>query len=519
MIQADTLIPPAPPNGIEARRWEHTRLRRRLLEGTWERDLLERLEVQLGSVRRQAWGVPDLSSNPFRIICRELSALYMAAPDVRHTRSPDRAEALVGGSGIIARSGLWATMQRFQSLTLGCREYWQRIHVSEDGRLTYRPVAPDMTLAYSAEDRPDYPLAVYELRLRVPPDGVGQPIWTYDVLDIRDPDAPVYAVRAVMGDGRLGDDLTVAYLGQSYSGEAYPYRRSDGRPILPYVLYHAERVGDRLWDAYEGMETVEGSLNLAVSYSFLLHVLKDASWPQRYAVGVRPQGASLEGTVSGARLEIITDPATILQFEAVDEQQPLIGQFAAGADAAALEQTIGAMANRLAQDAGLSPTDISRLSGSARSGYAIALTNEGKRDAQRKYAPSFRASDEELVMKTAILLNRATGSAFPEGGYSVSYRAIPLSASELDARRKHALEMLEAGLMSRVEAVRLFDEGLTVEDARAVLEEIDTARMEETPPTAPTEGVTPSTPTASDDEVTGMVPDDETEEEERAGRQ
>ncbi len=111
--------PPMPPSMLDARRWEHTRLRRRLLEGTWEQDLIERLELHLGSVRRQAWGVPDLSSNPFRIICRELSALYMAAPDVRHTRSPERAEALVGGNGLIARLGLWATMQRFQSLVIG----------------------------------------------------------------------------------------------------------------------------------------------------------------------------------------------------------------------------------------------------------------------------------------------------------------------------------------------------------------------------------------------------------------
>lgn len=473
MIETAT-NPPMPASGLDARRWEHTRLRRRLLEGTWEQDLVERLEIHLGTVRRQAWGLPDLSSNPFRIICRELSALYMASPDVRHTRVPLVADELVSGSGIIARSGLWATMQRFQALVIGCREYWQRIHVTAEGKLTYRPVPPDLTVAWAAEDRPDYPLAVHELRLRESLTG-GAPVWTWDVLDIRNPEYPEYCIRLAGQDGRFGEDVTAAYLGQSYSGDAYPYRRNDGRPILPYVLYHAERIGDRLFDAYEGLETVEGSLNLAVAYSFLLHVLRDASWPQRYAVGVRPQGASLEGGRAGARLEIITDPATILQFESVDEQQPLIGQFQAGADAASLEATISAMANRLAQDAGLSPTDIARLGGSARSGYAIALTNEGKRDAQRKYAPSFRASDEELVMKTAILFNRATGSTFPEGGYSVSYRAIPLSAQELDARRKHALEMLSAGLMSRVEAVRLFDEGLSVEDATAVLAEIDAA--------------------------------------------
>lgn len=474
----DTALPPVPASPIDARRWEHTRLRRRLLEGTWERDLVERLELHLGTVRRQAWGVPDLSSNPFRIICRELSALYLAAPDIRHTRSPDRAEELIAGGGIIARTGLWATMQRFQALAIGCREYWQRIHVSEDGRLTYRPVPPDMTVSFAAEDRPDYPLAVHELRLRHSLTG-GPPVWTWDVLDIRNPEYPEYRVYLATENGRFGEDVSAGYLGGDYSGYAYPYRRADGRPILPYVLYHAERIGDRLFDAWEGMEVVEGSLNLAVAYSFLLHVLKDASWPQRYAVGVRPQGASLEGGVSGARMEIITDPATILQFESIDEQQPLIGQFQAGADAAALESTVAAMAMRLAQDAGLSPTDIARLGGSARSGYAIALTNEGKREAQRKYAQSFRASDEELVMKTAILFNRAMGTAFPEGGYSVSYRAIPLSAQELDARRKHALEMLEAGLMSRVEAVRLFDEGLTPDDARAVLEEIDASRMAE----------------------------------------
>jgi hypothetical protein len=138
-----------------------------------------------------------------------------------------------------------------------------------------------------------------------------------------------------------------------------------------------------------------------------------------------------------------------------------------------LEAVISAIANRLAQDAGVSPADIQRMGGTARSGYAIALSNEGKRDQQRRFAPSFREADERLVMTTAILLNRATGSDYPESGYSVSYRAIPLSGQEMEARRRHALEMLEAGLMSRVEAIRLFDDGMSEQDAVAVLAEID----------------------------------------------
>lgn len=463
-----TQVPMIGSDTYEVRRVEHTRLRRRMLEGTWEQDLHDRLQIHLGTVRKAAWGLPDMSSNIFRQIARSLAALYIQPPDVSH---PTRNLAAAGIVDMVARSGLWATMNRFQQLVIGCREYWQRVHVSADGRLTFRPVAPDMTIARSFADRPDYPVSVRELRERTHADGT--PRWTWDVLDISDPENPIYQVRAYVDGGKVGEDLSAVYLGGDYSGAAYPYRRNDGRPILPYVLYHAERIGDRLWDAYEGVEVVEGSLNIAVSYSMLFHAIKDSSWPQRYIVGAEPQGATLEGGVSSARREVVSDPATVLMLRATDEQQPVIGQWQAGSDTTALEQTIAACANRLAQDAGVSPADIQRMGGTARSGYAIALSNEGKRDAQKVYSQSFRSADEQLVMTAAILANRAMGSQFPEGGYSVQYRSIPLSGSELDARRKHALELLDAGLMTRIDALRLFDDSLTEQDAVAMLAEID----------------------------------------------
>jgi len=461
-------VPVISSDAYEVRRIEHTRLRRRLLEGTWEEDLHDRLQIHLGTVRKAASGYPDMSSNIFRQIARSLSALYVMPPDVTHPTINNA----VFLSETISRSGLWATMNRFQQLVVGCREYWQRVHVSADGRLTFRPVAPDMTIARSFADRPDYPVSVHELRERL--DEKGETRWTWDVLDVSNPENPIYEVRAYIDGGKMGEDLSAIYLGGNYSGAAYPYRRNDGRPILPYVLYHAERIGDRLWDAWEGVEVVEGSLNIAVTYSMLFHAIKDSSWPQRYIVGAEPQGGTIQGDVASARREVVSDPATVLMLRAVDEQQPVIGQWQAGADVTALEQTIAACANRLAQDAGVSPADIQRMGGTARSGYAIALSNESKRDAQRSYAQSFRASDEQLVMTAAILLNRVTNTKYPEGGYSVQYRSIPLSGSELDARRKHALELLDAGLMTRVEALRLFDDSLTEQDAAAMLAEIDT---------------------------------------------
>jgi hypothetical protein len=161
-------------------------------------------------------------------------------------------------------------------------------------------------------------------------------------------------------------------------------------------------------------------------------------------------------------------------LDAASESQPTVGQFQSGSDVATLESTIAAIAHRLASDAGLSQTDIQRTSGSAKSGYAISLSNEGKRQAQRRYVVQMRSADEELVAKSAILYNRATGSAFPEGGYSVLYREVPLSPEELDARRKHALEMLAAGLMDKVEALRMFG-NLTEADAVAKLAKLTPA--------------------------------------------
>jgi len=475
--------PPAPSNPEEAMRWEHTRHRRAMKEGRWQRLLEDRLQTQLGTTRRMAWGLPDMTDNALNVSTNELATLYDAEPDVKHHAAGDVPE-LAGADGTIARSGLWAQMSRFQSMVIALREMWMRLDV-EDGRITYRPVPPDMTIAEADPSRPSVPVAFAEIRLR---HVRGEAQWTWDVFDIRDPAYPIYQVRLAKDGAHFGEDITAEVLGAEFSGDAYPYRRANGAPILPVVLYHASTYGDRLFDPYYGIELYEGSLNLAVFYSFLSHTLRDASYPQRYAIGVRVAGAEMvDGGSRGVRAEIVTDPTTIMMFDAAMEQQPQIGQFAAGADVEKLEATIAAIAHRLATSAGLSPTELQRTSGSAKSGYAISLSNEGKRIAQRKYIMQFRGADEELVAKSAILYNRATGTQFPEGGYSVQYREIPLSPEELQARRAHVLEMMEAGLMDKVEALRFFG-SLSEQDALAKL----AAMQVEEAPTAGEQGGTGS---------------------------
>jgi hypothetical protein len=493
--------PPAPSNPEEAMRWEHTRHRRALMEGRWQRLLEDRLQEQLGSTRRQAWGRPDLSANPFKVVATELSTLYDADPDVKHNRAGD----VSGFTDLVSRAALWPQMSRFQSMTIALREMWMRVDV-EDGRLIYRPVPPDMTIAESDPSRPTIPTAYAEVRLR---HVRGETVWAWDVLDIRDPQNPSYTVRLATDDAKFGEDVTEEVLGARFDGAAYPYRRNPvgnetlGAPILPVVLYHASLYGDRLFDAYNGVELYEGSLSLALFYSYLSHTLRDASFPQRYAIGVRIAGSDMvDGGTRGQRVEVISDPTTILMLDAAMEQQPQVGQFLAGADCEKLENTISSIAYRLATDAGLAPSELQRTSGSAKSGYAISLSQDGKRTAQRKYVMQFRDSDERLMAVSATLYNRAMGTAFPEGGYSVLYREIPLSPEELSSRRQHVLEMLEAGLMTRVEALRYFG-SLSEADAKAALEAINAEKA----------------PTAAEQESegTGPAPAEQVSTEEMAG--
>ena len=497
-------MPPAPGNPDEARRVEHTRHRYAMMEGRWQPILESYMETQLGSVRRAAMGLVDISYCALRTTSYELATLYDAEPDVRHNQlaSPN-IDRLVGSAGSIARSGLWSQMSRFQAYTLALREMWMRADV-EDGRLVYRPVPPHMTMAEADPARPNVPTLFGELRLR---QIEGRLMWTFEVWDIRNPDFPTYRVLEAL-DGWLGGrDLTRIVHGATYDGPNYPasWRRANGTPIIPAVLYHASTYGDRLFDPFANIELYTGSLQLGLFYSYLAHCIRDASYPQRYAVGVRVAGMDASDLGSrAARSEVTTDPTTILMLDPISEtSQPMLGQFQAGSDAEKLESVIASVAHRLATDAGLAPSELQRTSGSARSGYAISLSQEGKRQAQRRYIMQFRSSDEALVSLSAVLFNRwseanTEPTNYPEGGFSVIYREIPLSPQEMEARRAHVLQMLAAGLMSEVDALRFFG-SLSEQDAIAQLAAI--RALKEAPSPAPAEGGTAAPATEPADDV------------------
>jgi len=476
---------PAKPAALDMytqRRWEHSALRRRLLIGDWQQDLENTLAQHIPSDRRAAWGVSDLSSNVFKSSVDALSALYNDQPAVGLPSGSADASSLLGSGGYLDRAGLWPLMQRVQSMTLGMREMLIRVDVNSKGDgLLFRPVTPDMVFARAPAGDPMVPDVIHELRLRYTK--TGDPVWTADVFDLRDLNNPIYRIQEVDAGGELGRDVTGEYMAESnYSGAAYPYRRADGTPVIPYSMYHASMTG-HLFSPYDLSEAVYGSLTAACLYTFAVHVLRDCSHPQRYVAGLQPAGAGIYDTdLTARRAAIATDPASILVFQ-IDTEiagvgQPMIGQFNAGADPVSVFSSVTQYERRVAAILGIDPSDVQKMSGDPRSGYAIAISRSGQRDAQRKYAPLFRYGDLQTIELAAIMANRFLGQSLPESGYTIEYQAIPLSDTEQKAQREDLIEKLSKGLLTPIDAIKDLHVNMTDAEAVAYLRDIRAQRAE-----------------------------------------
>ena len=470
---------PIGPDNQTQKRWEHNALRRRMLQGTWEQDLEDELLRHLPTDRRESWGPSDLSSNPFEQVTRQLAVLYADTPNVTHEAAD--IESLINRDGLITLAGLWPMMQRAQQLTLGIRETILKIDISDDG-LQFRIVTPDYVYLESSPSAPDQPLYYRELRLRV--DAMGRPKWIADVLDIRDPNNPSFSLHEVAPSGELGEDVSKEYMGSSarigLGDGGYPYIDAQGAPYLPLVVYRAEKTG-LLWNSYDQSSLCYGSLTAATLFSFWVHCVKDSSWPQRYIAGLSVAGLSgLDQDMASRRSAVSTDPTSVLVFfqDPDTTTQPLIGQFQPGSDPEKLMTAIASYEYRVATAGGISPAEISRTSGDPRSGYALTVSRQGQREAQRKYAPIFRLYDEELLAKSAKMANRFLGFNLPELGYRVSYQSLPLSPAETAAMREDVVGKLAAGLISPVDAIRILNPDMDDTEARVELIKIRRERAE-----------------------------------------
>ena len=463
-------VPPLPGQDDEKRR-THSRLRRRLLEGQWKQDLENKARAFFPPQTVSRFGNLDISRNLFATITKQLAVQYDVPPRVDHAGADVDEFA-----GRVRSEGLWAIGARNARNTIGMREGLIRTdYVQERGQLLYRTVPSDLVYAEANPDNPDQPTLIVEAQIRSVDlgDGKGpQDRWTWDVLDMRDPQEPSYRVLLPGSGARLSeaDDVTERILGGTFQGADYPYL-VEGQPVLPYALYHAAQTGD-LWNWYENSEQVEATLLIACYHTFWGYLVRDASFSQRWGIGLTLSGGSVRGSGKSTRKEVHLDPTSIAMFTEEVPGGGRLGQFGASVDPERLQLAIDQYEQRTLAHAGLTPDDFQRSGGGSESGYAIALKRETVRRLQKSSEAQFERADKEVLALSAALLNANEGGSLPESGYSIRYMALPPTPTERAARVEEVKAKFEIGLASPVDFILAENPGMEREEAIAHLETV-----------------------------------------------
>jgi hypothetical protein len=464
-MAADASNRPILPTEPDRKRAEHQALRARLMHGGWIAggDAEKALNKHIRPDRRAAWGIAEHSRNPFKSLSMQVGgALYREPPTVMGEAGGD------GLIGEVSRAGYWQLMQRVSTDLVGVREQLVRIDWSQRGGLLHRPMPPECCVVRAVPEAPDVPAATEELQIRAHPE-TGEDVWTWEILSIEDLDKPIHVILSA--DRK--QDWTEHFLGGPKSGEAYQFRKADRTPVIPVGMYHAERTG-LLWDPYYGVETVLGTMTMSVLLTFWLHGVKDGSFATIAIAGGRVVGAKIESPSGQTTQVISTEPGSIIEVSPVEDYtgQVSIVQLRPGFEPEKLMSAIDMFGAGLAEYAGVSAADLVRTGADPRSGASLSISREGLRTAQARHEPQLRRGDSTVLDLSAIVLNRATGTSYPEQGYTLSYPSLPLSIEENRALREDLVAKVDRGLMSKVDAYMRLHPGLTREQAIAELQRI-----------------------------------------------
>lgn len=473
--QAPALYPALPLDLLDGARMEETRLRRRLLYGLWSDDLAGRMRKNLGNVRAEAIGEPDMAANPFEAVCSAAAALYDRIPRLHQADSPSR-DAMVA---LTERAMLYPLMARVQRDVLGMREEFLRVSCElQQGapKVVYTPAFADLVVPKADPRDPTRPIRITEYVLRPDPRDPDEQIWTQEIWDIEG--TPRHHV--LDAEGKV--DLSNAYglPAGGLVGEAYPAIRADGRPILPYATYHAAATG-ALLDPWHRRELVQGVLNVGVLWTFFAHCVRAASWPQRWISGGFIAGAAADDNTGVRR--IVADPATIMEIlqDPQFEGQVTAGQWGSASDPKAVAEAISIYEQRFVGYVEIG-AEFWRGSSDPRSGIALSLDRTGRIEAQRRYGPIFAPVDAEVLSITATMVNRRVGSPLlAEDGWKVEHLALQPPLEQRKVEREETLALLEAGLITKAEARAR----ITGEDLAEAKRGVAAAAAEAQPPTQP----------------------------------
>lgn len=440
--------PPLPKDPTEAARIKHTRERRQIIYSMHRMLVEARIQQAVGQTRSQAWKIVDMTSNPAWYVCSQLAALHREIPEVM---PPEGAELTAAA---VADAGYWQLAQRIQRDTIALNDHFVRVDLSPSTQEpAFRMVPPDLVEIVSSPLAPAQPLALKEWI----PDADHPGQWVQLVTDPRN--------RTYMALDADSADVSKRVLEGEFSGENYPFIVG-GKAVLPYIAYHAAETGYAL-DPYSGSEVYEGALQLGVYYSFFGHILRQAAWGQRWALGAAPVGGDVDDT--GRRKDIVADPATVTIFEQLEGAAPgssaQIGQFAPPVDPERILAAVERYERRLVEMA-LSSVGVTRRESDVRSAMSLAVSREAQRDAQRAYEPMFKRSEIRMLRLVAGLRGE------PTEGWRLNYRSLPRDPAELAAELARMQGLIASGLLDKVSAYKQLHPGLTDSEAETAVQNI-----------------------------------------------
>jgi hypothetical protein len=160
-------------------------------------------------------------------------------------------------------------------------------------------------------------------------------------------------------------------------------------------------------------------------------------------------------TIGGTPVDVVpVDRKSIIKFVSKGPGGGSLGQFQASMDPTNAAESLRIYEQGLAVYAGLNPSDLQITQ--AQSGYAIVVSREGQRRAQKLVEPSFRMADQKLLATAAALSNLYAGTNLPEDprAYSIHYRALKPSMEERKAQAEVLRAEAEMGVASQIDVMR-----------------------------------------------------------------
>ena len=497
MVVPERVAQPLPLNAEDAERWRESELRHRMLTGGWQPDALDR-EADFFDVEVRAFlPAPEISRNPMLQVTSQVSVLYDDTPTVEADGAADLTPILP--------EELWPLCQERHFLTEGLNECLMRVDwPKEDPHLMVQVVPPSHVVAWAPPWRPDRPTRVEQLVRRKMP-GVDKAEWTWEVWDVTDVKNPIFRIDAINDKGER-TDVTEQYAGST----EYPYRDRAKQPIFPFVIWH-KRVGNRLWSYNRNRELVIGTLTAAVLWTFWISGVRDGAHPQRVLLNGKARTGKVTtpaGTAAPGVEVVHMQPHAILQVDDVkDGKSASIDQWSPAMDPKTAGEALENFEAALATYAGLSPADIQRGS-TGMSGYAIVVSRDGLRRAQRRQIPPATMGDRLLLATLARMSNAYSGRVgLPEdpAAYRITYAELARSPEEVKTEIEEETSLVDAGLRHPVDAFKTFNPGLSDEDAvkrmidierfKAMLKSAGAPKVEETDEVDP-EGEPRSAPAA-----------------------